>query len=97
MDVEIKNGRFQKMRRVNMSNNSLLLSQKQLNDLSNFLKKIEFSREGVSKNLNLGEVSEQISDKYEKTISPGQAEAVLRRVLGMTLTSKERSQLYDLR
>jgi len=80
-----------------MSNNSLLLSQKQLNDLSNFLKKIEFSREGVSKNLNLGEVSEQISDKYEKTISPGQAEAVLRRVLGMTLTSKERSQLYDLR
>lgn len=80
-----------------MSNKTLLLSEKQQKDLLNFLKKIEFSSEEVSNDHNLEELSKQISDKYEKTISPGQAEAVLRRVLGMTLTSKERSQLYDLR
>jgi len=80
-----------------MSNKTLLLREKQLNDLLNFLRKIEFSSEKVTKELDLEELSKQISKKYEMTISPGQAEAVLRRVLGMTLTSKERSQLYDLR
>jgi hypothetical protein len=80
-----------------MNNKTLLLREKQLKDLLKFLKKIEFSSEKVTKDLDLEELSKQISKKYEMTISPGQAEAVLRRVLGMTLTSKERSQLYDLR
>ncbi|MHA2202992.1 MAG: Rab family GTPase, partial [Candidatus Hodarchaeales archaeon] len=35
--------------------------------------------------------------KYAKAISPGQAEAVIRRVLGIKLDSKGRSQLHDLR
>ncbi len=97
LDVNNKNGHFKKNRRVKMSNKTLLLREKQLNDLLNFLRKIEFSSEKVTKELDLEELSKQISKKYEMTISPGQAEAVLRRVLGMTLTSKERSQLYDLR
>jgi GTPase SAR1 family protein len=63
-----------------------------------FLKKIEFPTENLSKEFNIKEVSFQISEKYEKTISPGQAEAVMRRVIGETpLSTKERSQLYDLR
>ncbi len=63
-----------------------------------FLKKIEFPTENVSKEFNIKEVSFQISEKYEKTISPGQAEAVMRRIIGGTpLSTKERSQLYDLR
>jgi len=35
--------------------------------------------------------------KFEKTISQGQAEAIIRRVLGLKLSSTERSQLYELR
>lgn len=35
--------------------------------------------------------------KYDKTISQGQAEAVLKRALGITLSSTGRTQLYELR
>ncbi|MHA2287806.1 MAG: hypothetical protein ACXABG_03360 [Promethearchaeota archaeon] len=73
------------------------LSDEQINDLKAFLKKIEFPTGKISKEFNIKEVSNQISDNYEKTISPGQAEAVLYRVMGMALSSKQRSQLYDLR
>jgi len=62
------------------------------------LKKIEFPTEEISKEFNIKEVSKQIGDKYEKTISPGQVRAVMLRVIGETpLSTKERSQLYDLR
>ena len=81
-----------------MNSKNIFLRDKQINDLKKFLKKIEFPTENLSKEFNIKEVSFQISEKYEKTISPGQAEAVMRRVIGGTpLTTKERSQLYDLR
>ncbi|MBY8980240.1 MAG: hypothetical protein KGD72_07600 [Candidatus Lokiarchaeota archaeon] len=81
-----------------MNSKNIFLRDKQINDLKKFLKKIEFPTENVPKEFNIKEVSIQISEKYEKTISPGQAEAVMRRVIGGTpLTTKERSQLYDLR
>jgi len=35
--------------------------------------------------------------RFEKTISQGQAEAVIRRVIGLRLSSTARSQLYELR
>jgi len=81
-----------------MNSKKIFLSEKQKKDLKAFLKKIEFPTEKLSKEFNIKEVSFQISEKYEKTISPGQAEAVMRRVIGGTpLSTKERSQLYDLR
>ena len=81
-----------------MNSKNIFLNDKQINDLKKFLKKIEFPTENLSKEFNIKEVSFQISEKYEKTISPGQVEAVMRRVIGGTpLSTKERSQLYDLR
>ncbi|TES94887.1 MAG: hypothetical protein E3J90_10855 [Promethearchaeota archaeon] len=81
-----------------MNSKNIFLKDKQINDLKKFLKKIEFLTENLSKEFNIKDVSFQISEKYEKTISPGQAEAVMRRVIGGTpLSTKERSQLYDLR
>jgi len=81
-----------------MNSENIFLKDKQINDLKKFLKKIEFPTEKLSKEFNIKEVSFQISEKYEKTISPGQVEAVMRRVIGGTpLSTKERSQLYDLR
>ncbi len=74
------------------------LIDKEINDLKTFFKKIDFPTEKISKEFNIKEVSSQISEKYEKTISPGQVEAVMRRVMGITpLSTKQRSQLYDLR
>ena len=81
-----------------MNSKKIILSEKQKNDLRAFLKKIEFPTEKLSKEFNIKEVSFQISELYEKTISPGQVEAVIRRIIGETpLSTKERSQLYDLR
>ena len=81
-----------------MNSKKIFLEDKQVNDLKMFLKKIEFPTEKISKEFNIKEFSSKISEKYEKTISPGQAEAVIRRVIGETpLSTKERSQLYDLR
>jgi len=73
------------------------LNQKQLNDLTQFLKKIDYEIELNSYNLSIEKISSEISEKFEKTISPGQVKALLHRILGLTLTSTERSQLYDLR
>lgn len=81
-----------------MNSKNIFLKDKQINDLKMFFKKIEFPTENLSKEFNIKDVSFQISEKYEKTISPGQAEAVMHRVIGDTpLSTKERSQLYDLR
>jgi GTPase SAR1 family protein len=74
------------------------LIDKEINDLKKFFKKIDYPTEKISKEFNIKEVSSQISEKYEKTISPGQVEAVMRRVMKKTpLSTKQRSQLYDLR
>lgn len=97
MDVNNRNGHYIIKKRVKMSSKKIIITEKQKNDLSEFFKKIEFPTETISKEFNIEGIAAKISEKYEKTISPGQAEAVLRRVMGITLTSKERSQLYDLR
>ncbi|MFX0075855.1 MAG: hypothetical protein ACFE96_10465 [Candidatus Hermodarchaeota archaeon] len=80
-----------------MNSKIVILKERQLEDIKKFLTKIEFPSEDVSKEFNIKEVSSQISENYEKAISPGQAEAVMRRIIGDTLSTKERSQLYDLR
>lgn len=80
-----------------MSSKIIEISDKQINELNVFFKKIGISTIKISKKFNIEEVSKQISGIYEKTISPGQSEAVLRRVLGIPLSPKQRTQLYDLR
>ena len=42
-------------------------------------------------------ISSHIYEQYEKTISQGQVQAILKRILGISLTSTERSQLHELR
>jgi GTPase SAR1 family protein len=42
-------------------------------------------------------LSSHIYEQYDKTISQGQVQAILKRVLGISLTSTERSQLHELR
>jgi len=42
-------------------------------------------------------LSSHIFQQFEKTISQGQVQAILKRELGITLTSTERSQLHELR
>jgi len=42
-------------------------------------------------------LSSQIYEQYEKTISQGQVQAILKRILSIPLTSTERSQLHELR
>ena len=42
-------------------------------------------------------LSSHIYEQYEKTISQGQVQAILKRILGISLTSTERSQLHELR
>ena len=85
------------LKRREKMNSKIFLRDKQINDLKKYFKKIEFPVEKISKEFDIKDVSFQISEKYEKTISPGQVEAVLRRIMGITHSTKERSQLYDLR
>ena len=42
-------------------------------------------------------LSSHIYEQYEKTISQGQVQAILKRILSISLTSTERSQLHELR
>lgn len=80
-----------------MSSKIIEISDKQINELNVFFKKIGIPTTKISKEFNIEEVSSQISEIYEKTISPGQSEAVLCRVMGIPLSPKQRTQLYDLR
>ena len=80
-----------------MTSKIIKLSNKQINELNVFFKKIGIPTANISKEFNIDEVSSKISDIYEKTISPGQSGAVLRRVMGIPLSPKQRTQLYDLR
>lgn len=98
IDVNNNNEREKiKKRSVKMNSNIVTLSDKQSNELNVFFKKIGIPTSKISKEFNIEEVSSQISEIYEKTISPGQSEAVLRRVMGIPLTPKQRTQLYNLR
>ena len=45
----------------------------------------------------LNMLSNQIKEKFDKTISSGQVRAIIKRELNLTLTSTERSQLHELR
>ncbi len=85
------------MGRDEMNSNIEILNEKQVNELSNFLRKIECSSEKVSNSLDIEKLTKIISEKYEKAISQGQVKAIIHRILGLTLTSTERSQLYELR
>ncbi len=110
------------------------LNESQLENLENFLSKINYTiedlfREGEidiysnisinenefpNKNKNLRKGIQHLLNKFnldwviskiaydlylrfDKTISQGQAEAVIRRVVGLKLSSTARSQLYELR
>ncbi|NHJ22923.1 MAG: hypothetical protein EAX91_18420 [Candidatus Lokiarchaeota archaeon] len=80
-----------------MSSEPIKLTDNQINKLKVFFKKIGIPTTEISKTLKIEDVSKRISNIYEKTISPGQIEAVMRRVMGIPLTPKQRTQLYDLR
>lgn len=45
----------------------------------------------------ISKIAFDLYNKYEKTISQGQAEAILRRILDIKLSSTGRTQLYELR
>ncbi len=53
--------------------------------------------QNIGLNWLISTISSDIFKIYEKSISRGQAEALIRRILGFTLTSTGRSQLYELR
>jgi hypothetical protein len=98
IDVNNNNDRSKiEKRSVKMSSKIIRLSDKQMNELNVFFKKIGIPTSNISKEFNIEEVSSQISEIYEKTLSPGQSEAVLCRVMGIPLSPKQRTQLYDLR
>lgn len=80
-----------------MSSKIIKISDKQINELNVFFKKIGIPTTKISKEFKIKDASNQISDIYEKTISPGQSEAVMCRVMGIPLSPKQRTQLYDLR
>jgi len=52
---------------------------------------------GAGRDWLIGKIALDLHIKFEKTISQGQAEAVLRRVMGITLSSTGRSLLNELR
>jgi len=98
IDVNNNNKRLKiEKRSVKMTSKKIKLTDKQMNELNVFFKKIGIPTTNISKEFDIEEVSSQISDIYEKTISPGQSEAVMRRVMGIPLSPKQRTQLYDLR
>ena len=97
------------LKKINYPKAELVLAAKvELND-PNFEKKGLFDDSTKIENLicnvvqNFGlnwlisTISSDIFKIYEKSISRGQAEALIRRVLGFKLTSTGRSQLYELR
>ncbi|MFW9823295.1 MAG: GTP-binding protein [Candidatus Thorarchaeota archaeon] len=45
----------------------------------------------------ISKIANDLYNKYEKTISQGQAEAIIKRVLDIKLSSTGRTQLYELR
>ena len=118
---------------IGKSNNNQL-TESQLENLENFLTKINYSiddlfregeidiyssisiendefsslhakiKNGIQYLLNkfnldwvISKIAYDLYLRFEKTISQGQAEAVIRRVTGLRLSSTARSQLYELR
>ncbi|MFW9771307.1 MAG: GTP-binding protein [Candidatus Thorarchaeota archaeon] len=106
------------------------LSNNQLRNLVNFLKKCDYSKEDLLMEIEqelaedrdwtrnseiklihiieyllqendfhwlISKIASDLYNKYEKTISQGQAEALLKRVLDIKLSSAGRTQLYELR
>ena len=45
----------------------------------------------------ISQISMDVFNLFEKSISRGQVKAILKRVLGIKLSSTDRSQLYELR
>ena len=89
-----------------MNNKREMLKDSQITNLIKFLKKINYQqvdlvKDQINQDLEtetiISNISSDISEKYDKAISKGQAKAILIRILGLTLSSTERSQLYELR
>jgi len=89
-----------------MNNKREILKDEQISNLIKFLKKINYKGvDFVTNQINLdlkiesiiSKISSDFYKKFDKAISEGQAKAILRRILGLTLSSTERSQLYELR
>jgi len=97
------------LKKINYPKEELVLAAKiELNDpnlekegLFDESTKIEDLIHNVVQNIGLNwlisTISSDIFKIYEKSISRGQVEALIRRVLGFKLTSTGRSQLYELR
>ena len=97
------------LKKINYPKEELVIAAKiELNDpnlekngLFDDSTKIEDLIHNVVQNIGLNwlisTISSDIFKIYEKSISRGQAEALIRRILGFTLTSTGRSQLYELR
>jgi len=89
-----------------MNNKNEILSDKQITNLTKFLKKINYKKlslfkDQINRDLDIENIIENVSseifEEYDKAISIGQAKAILKRILGFTLSSTDRSQLYELR
>ncbi|NVM45411.1 MAG: hypothetical protein HWN79_10880 [Candidatus Lokiarchaeota archaeon] len=65
--------------------------------LLEFEDNIPLAIEKVKMDRLLKQISETIFNNYEKSISKGQAKALLKRILGVKLTNIERTQLSELR
>jgi len=97
------------LKKINYPKEELVLAAKiELNDpnlekngLFDDSTKIEDLIHNIVQNIGLNwlisTISSDIFKIYEKSISRGQVEALIRRVLGFKLTSTGRSQLYELR
>jgi len=75
----------------NLEKNGLFDDSTKIEDL------IHNAVHNIGLNWLISTISSDIFKLYEKSISRGQAEALIRRVLGFKLTSTGRSQLYELR
>jgi GTPase SAR1 family protein len=89
-----------------MNNKNEVLSDKQITNLTKFLKKINYKKltlfkDQINRDLDIENfienISSEIFEEYDKAISIGQAKAILKRILGLILSSTDRSQLYELR
>lgn len=89
-----------------MNNKNEKLKEPQITNLIKFLKKINYRevdliRDQINQDLDtkniISKISSDLCENLDKAISMGQAKAILKRILGLTLSSTERSQLYELR
>lgn len=89
-----------------------MLTQAQINNLLDFLKNLDYTKEELISTYNdlhnpylkahdldqlISKIANDLHIKFNKTISQGQAEAVIKRVLDIKLSSTGRTQLSEFR